>query len=93
MSDYLSRAQVASAFPISVSYLEKAAYEKPVHDGPRYIKIGKKVVYRKQDVIDWFNGKLPPNPFLSAPPAPSPIKRGRGRPRKIAPSPAKSVEG
>lgn len=85
MNGYLTRAQVAQQFPISFSYLEKAGMAKPPFPGPRVIRIGTKVLYRETDIRDWLDSRVQ-GPGEHRPPAPSPIKRGPGRPPKVAPT-------
>lgn len=65
---YLTRAEVAAHYPISQSYLEKAAMANPRYAGPPIIRIGRKVVYRACDVEAWLDT------YLTEPP------RRRGRP-------------
>lgn len=66
---YLTRAEVAARYPISESFLEKAAMRNPRYDGPPLIRLtSRKVVYRACDVEEWLDS------YLAEPP------RRRGRP-------------
>lgn len=65
---YLTRAEVAARYPVSESYLEKAAMANPRYAGPPIIRMGRKVVYRTCDVEAWLDS------YLTEPPRP------RGRP-------------
>ena len=51
--DYLlSRKEVAEQFGISKRFLELAVGRA---DGPSFVRIGRLVRYRIQDVLDWIN--------------------------------------
>lgn len=63
---------------------------RPVPLGwPEPVKVGRLVRYRTIDILDWVNGGCrmqptgaPPSALINEPP----MRRGRGRPRKGAPS-------
>ena len=85
---YLTRAQVAERYPISVHTLAKLASEGK---GPRFYKPTDKCLYRPEDIEAWIEASVvlpsahseqPPRVSISPPP-----HGGRGRARAL---PAKS---
>lgn len=74
--EYLTRAQVAEQYPISLSYLEKA---KPENGGPPVICRGRKRLLKRSSFEKWLDA----HEVAAAPPVlPPPVKRRRGRPTK-----------
>lgn len=53
MREMLTTAQAALEFGMSKSWLEKMRYLGPGH-GPRYIKVGRSIRYKKTDLMDYF---------------------------------------
>jgi len=75
---FLTRREVSEQYPISYSTLAHFAVEGR---GPRYTIIGKRAVYRRQDVEDWITNPEPPPCPASSSAVPAPIRK-RGRPAK-----------
>jgi hypothetical protein len=74
--EYLTRAQVAAEYPISLSYLEKA---KPELGGPPVIRRGRKVLLKRSSFEQWLDSHE-----QTAIPLPQMlVKRRRGRPTKV----------
>ena len=74
--EYLTRAQVAAQYPISLSYLEKA---KPELGGPPVIRRGRKVLLKRSSFEKWLDS----HEQAVIPSLPTPAKRRRGRPTKV----------
>lgn len=55
MEEYLTTPQAAEKYKISVSSLTKW---RVFGGGPRFIKLGKKVLYRVSDFDAWMDAKL-----------------------------------
>ena len=77
--EYLTRAQVAAQYPISLSFLEKA---KPEAGGPPLLRIGRKVLLKRSTFENWLDEHVADG--ARAPHPPTKQKNPRGRPTKAA---------
>ena len=48
----LTRQEVEEVFAISKRYLETSGTQK---NGPRFVRVGRSIRYRMQDIIDWID--------------------------------------
>ena len=55
MSDLMKPAEVAEEIKSTESTL---AYWRHIGKGPRYAKVGRRVVYRRSDVIEWLEAQF-----------------------------------
>lgn len=67
--EYLDEHAVASMIGLSVHWLRRARGEKI---GPRYVKIARRIRYRRCDVLEWVESGAAANDHVSSP------KRARG---------------
>ena len=73
-TEYLTRQQVAERCHLSASYLAQAVGQTPRFQGPPYVKLGRRVLYRAADVDAWLAARVVV-PTVVCPPR-------RGRPTK-----------
>ena len=52
---YLNSRQVCAAFPITYSSLTKA---RTFGNGPKFLKVGRRVFYRTDDVREWLEANI-----------------------------------
>lgn len=54
LSEYLTKAELAAQLKRSIRTVDRWAL---TGDGPPYVRIGKRTLYRKQSVIDWLRSR------------------------------------
>ena len=67
--DYLTRAEVAALYPISLSCLEKA---KPELGGPPILRLGRKVLFKRTAFEAWLDSHQAGSSRLPQPQRPEP---------------------
>jgi len=70
-TEYLTRQQVAERYHLSTSYLAQAVGGTPRFQGPPYVKLGRRVLYRAADVDAWLAARV------VVPTVVPPLRRGR----------------
>jgi hypothetical protein len=74
--DLISGPDLAAWLGVSLSWVEQARYGG---HGPKFLKLGHRILYRVQNVRDWLSGRL----HQSTAEYTSGAKARRGRPRKV----------